>query len=348
VIRVRTLTDGGQSAEDVAAELVAFLGVAHESLDLALYDVRLPGPVGDTVAGALRAAQARGVAVRIVFNRPGGTPAHVIPPPPSTRPDVLETLGVPVRAVPGDPDLMHHKFAVRDAHTVWTGSANWTLDSWTRQENVLVQVESAGVAADFRRVFDDLWARQEVDGSGDQDAAPTLVDGVPVRAWFSPGRGPELSHRIAKAIGAAHRRVRIASPVLTAGPILGTLAEVTAERRVDVRGVCDWTQLRAVFDQWQANPRSRWKAPLLARVLEDGDFRGKRSAPYAPGAVHDVLHAKVAVADDTVFAGSFNLSRSGEQNAENVLEIRDAGLADRLAAYVDELRERYPDVDPPG
>ncbi len=44
------------------------------------------------------------------------------------------------------------------------------------------------------------------------------------------------------------------------------------------------------------------------------------------------MHAKVTVADDTVFLGSFNLSRSGEENAENVLEIADAALADRLAA----------------
>jgi hypothetical protein len=40
--------------------------------------------------------------------------------------------------------------------------------------------------------------------------------------------------------------------------------------------------------------------------------------------------------------GSFNLSRSGERNAENVLEVRDAGIADRLAAFVDEIRARYP------
>ena len=44
------------------------------------------------------------------------------------------------------------------------------------------------------------------------------------------------------------------------------------------------------------------------------------------------MHAKVTVADDTVFAGSFNLSRSGEMNAENVVELHDAELADRLAA----------------
>jgi phosphatidylserine/phosphatidylglycerophosphate/cardiolipin synthase-like enzyme len=64
--------------------------------------------------------------------------------------------------------------------------------------------------------------------------------------------------------------------------------------------------------------------------------------------VHDFMHAKVVVADDTSFLGSFNLSRSGERNAENVLEIRDPALADRLAGYVDSVRERYPPATPPG
>jgi phosphatidylserine/phosphatidylglycerophosphate/cardiolipin synthase-like enzyme len=82
-------------------------------------------------------------------------------------------------------------------------------------------------------------------------------------------------------------------------------------------------------------------------VLEGAEFTGKRSTPYAPGAVHDYMHAKVTVADDTLFAGSFNLSRSGERNAENVLEIQDAELAERVAAYVDQVRALYPDVAPP-
>ena len=48
------------------------------------------------------------------------------------------------------------------------------------------------------------------------------------------------------------------------------------------------------------------------------------------------MHAKVTVADDVVFAGSFNLSRSGEMNAENVLELHDPELAERLAAFIDD------------
>jgi phosphatidylserine/phosphatidylglycerophosphate/cardiolipin synthase-like enzyme len=58
------------------------------------------------------------------------------------------------------------------------------------------------------------------------------------------------------------------------------------------------------------------------------------------------MHAKVTVADDTVFVGSFNLSRSGEENAENVLEIADAARAERLAEWIDVLRARYPALSP--
>jgi len=57
------------------------------------------------------------------------------------------------------------------------------------------------------------------------------------------------------------------------------------------------------------------------------------------------MHAKVTVADDTVFVGSFNLSHSGELNAENVLELQDAALAERLAAFIDEVRLRYSPLD---
>jgi phosphatidylserine/phosphatidylglycerophosphate/cardiolipin synthase-like enzyme len=90
------------------------------------------------------------------------------------------------------------------------------------------------------------------------------------------------------------------------------------------------------------NGNYTWKAPSLRFLLGRGSFSGKRSTPYAPGAVHDYMHAKVCVCDDRVFVGSFNLSHSGEQNAEDVLEIDNADLAERMARFVDEIRVKYP------
>src|SRR3954454_5383392 len=337
-VEVTTLEDGAQPAEAVAERLVAWLAAARSSLDLALYDVRLPGPVGDAVRDALQAAMARGVRVRLAYNdgQPAPGPRPFEPPPPSTRPAVLEATGIPLREIPGWRHLMHHKYVVRDELAVWTGSTNWTLDSWTRQENVLATVAHPLVAAAYARDFTQLWDKGKVGVSGNFDA-PAAAG---ARPWFTPGRGRELSHRIAERIGAARPRVRIATPLVTAAPILAALNEALSEGR-DIAGICDATQVRQVFHQWSQNPRSEWKAPLLARALTT--FRGKPSTPYAPGSLHDFMHAKVTVADDVVFLGSFNLSRSGETNAENVLEMEDPALAERLAAWIDHLRSRYPD-----
>ena len=62
---------------------MAFLDEARDSLDLALYDVRLPGEPGDLVAAALRTAADRGVAVRIAYN--ADHDERVFPPPAADR-----------------------------------------------------------------------------------------------------------------------------------------------------------------------------------------------------------------------------------------------------------------------
>ena len=252
---------------------------------------------------------------------------------------------MPHKAISGIPDLMHHKYVVRDSETVWTGSMNWTNDSFSVQENVVAVVESADVAAAYTEDFEQLWTTGIVEQSGFVDPHTLNVDGTPVRVWFTPGHGEDLSARIARAICRAKRRVRIASPVVTTGAVLGALAQVVSEGKLDVAGVVDQTQLRGVVFQWSRNGNIFWKLPLLQRALADG-FTGKRSQAWRPdGGIHDFMHAKVTVTDDTVFVGSYNLSRSGELNAENVLEIESAELADQVASYVDEVRVLYPAVD---
>jgi phosphatidylserine/phosphatidylglycerophosphate/cardiolipin synthase-like enzyme len=339
-LTLRTLTDGGQSAAEVGGWIADYLDGAERSLDLAQYDFHLDGDARDLVAGAIERAAGRGVRIRFAFNVDHRNPIPV-PPPPEPDVQLIATLPIESKAVAGVPDLMHHKYVVRDGTSVWSGSMNWSVDSFTRQENVVVTVDSAPLAAAFADDFEQVWTRDEVEHTGFVE--PTWHDGV--RAWFTPGHGDDLSHRIAKRIGSARRRVRICSPVITTGPVLGTLAEVVSEGRIDVAGCVDQTQIRSVVYQWTQDGAISWKLPLLERVMA-GEFAGKPSTPWEPeGSLHDFMHAKVTVADDTVFVGSFNLSRSGEKNAENVLEIEDADVAGELAAFIDGVRARYPHVD---
>jgi len=223
---------------------------------------------------------------------------------------------------------------------------NWTDDSWSRQENVIFTVESSELGTAFLEDFEQLWAKDLVEETGFVAPRRLHVDGLLIRPWFTPGYGEDLSARIAGAIGRAKQRVRICSPVITAAPVLATLAQLVAEGKLDVAGCLDAPQIQGVVYQWHENGNVAWKLPLLERVVA-GRFTGKPSTPYGLGTVHDFMHAKIVVADDVVFMGSFNLSRSGEQNAENVLEIHDPALAEHLSTYVDEVRRRYPPVQLP-
>jgi len=339
-IQLRTLTDGGQKPPEIAHAVAEFLDAAERSLDLAQYDFNLGPETREIVAGAIQAAAKRGVAVRIIYNVDHGNPIPV-PPPPEPDVQLIASLGVPEKAIAGIPDLMHHKYVVRDGESVWTGSMNWTDDSWSRQENVVLTIDSAELAKAFTLDFEELWTTGEVERSGFAEPRPVEVDGTRARPWFTPGFADALTHRIAKKIGHAER-IRICSPVITSAPILATLAQRIADGRGDIAGCVDATQVDDVVRQWRQEPNAAWKLPLLQRVL-GGQFSGKRSEPWDPvGSVHDFMHAKLVVADDVVFVGSFNLSHSGEKNAENVVELASPELAEQLAAYADRIRALYP------
>ena len=336
------LEDGAQSAEGTAGMLAAFIAEAARTLEIAIYDLQLEGAAAQSLLDAVRGAAARGVQVRVVFNwEPAPREQNPLPPPGRVDWELVKAFGVPFHPVKGVPDLMHHKYVVRDGAAVWSGSANWTTDSWTREENVIVRVLSAEIAAAFGEDFEELWQTEEVRASGKFSAPWCELPGYRIRPFFAPGRGQKMSHEIAHRIATATRRVRIASPVLTSGPVLGTLAELLKSPRCGLSGVYDRTQMEEVKRQWSRQSLSAWKLAAFAAVEGSGLFSSKVTTPYAPGSVHDFMHAKMTVADDTVFVGSYNLSHSGESNAENVLEIESAAAADLCAAFIDRVAARY-------
>jgi phosphatidylserine/phosphatidylglycerophosphate/cardiolipin synthase-like enzyme len=339
------LTDGGQSPDVVLERLVAFIDAARTSLDIAIYDAHLDDGAGGRVITALDEAEARGVKVRAVYNDEHRRAVPV--PPPPTGPSTLASLAaaIPSTAIPGIPDLMHNKYMVRDGDTVWTGSTNWTIDSWTGMENVIVVVPSADLAAAFTQDFEQLWTRRHVEGTGGFDDEPAHVtfagEPLTVRALFAPGRGRAIGHLVGRRIATARARVRICSPVLTSGPILSTLAEVLDDAQSDVLVTLDGPQMREVMAQWERDGRAAWKRPLVERILASGRVALKRSRPFQAGPPRDYMHAKVVVCDDIVLTGSYNLSHSGEMNAENLLEIQSTPFADDCAGFCERVHARY-------
>jgi phosphatidylserine/phosphatidylglycerophosphate/cardiolipin synthase-like enzyme len=93
--------------------------------------------------------------------------------------------------------------------------------------------------------------------------------------------------------------------------------------------------------QWHGVPSNHWKIPALQEIIARAGLIGKNSTPYSPTGRHDFMHNKVLVIDDTVITGSYNFSRSAQFNAENILFIESAPLAESYSVYIDHLKQKY-------
>jgi phosphatidylserine/phosphatidylglycerophosphate/cardiolipin synthase-like enzyme len=351
-ITVTFLEQDAQPPTAIAALLAEFLTAARTSLHLAIYDFRLSAATAAPVVKALRDRAAAGVEVRIAYDagKPN-VPFHQVgaDPAPVGTADFVKQIGpgIASRAITGGdpqlPKLMHHKYVIRDGRTptgvVWTGSTNFTDDSWTIQENNIIRIESPELCTYYETDFDELWSRGDIATTGAHDTGTVRLDGKSVGVAFAPGEGRAIDHDVAHRIAAARRRIKVCSMLLTSGAILGALGDALHHGRVaEYGGIHDRTQMESVFDQWRGTP-AEWKIAAFAQVANG--LAGKRSTPYTPGGRHDFMHNKVVVCDDTVITGSYNLSHSATENAENVLIVQDAELAERYNAYIDRLVQRY-------
>jgi phosphatidylserine/phosphatidylglycerophosphate/cardiolipin synthase-like enzyme len=369
--QLAAITGQALAAADIFA---GFIEGATASLDIAIYDFRLlPGALTDRITGAVRDAAGRGVTVRLAYDKTqetgdsatlkafgdaGGDPA-----PTGTHLFIAHAFGqhefnehaalpgVQVRAIteeaidPGH-QIMHQKYIVRDAGTldaaVLMGSANFTTDAWGIQENnVLVITGDEELAAAYERDFTDLWTTQKLTGTGAGDAGDVTIGGTAISYSFAPGEGKATEAAIAALITAATRRIRVASMVLSSPAIMAALMDQINAGR-DVAGIYDGPEMAEVAKEWGKATASAASAQHLALWQQLAPhLTAKPSVPFTPDGLHNFMHNKVVVADDTVSTGSFNLSANATKNAENVLRITSTDLAGQYAAYVDGLVQRY-------
>jgi phosphatidylserine/phosphatidylglycerophosphate/cardiolipin synthase-like enzyme len=345
------LAEGEQRAEDVANRLAAFIRGAQRSLDIAIYDFRLSPPLRAIIMGALQDRAAVGVRIRIVYDADKPAAPNLLAgmdPAPGGTGAFVQGLGFPWRRIDSQ-KLMHEKYIVRDAGlpngSVWTGSANFTDDSWTLQEGNLLTFAAPDLALAYARDFDDLWNAGTIVGTGDFDVAPTTVrfggQPVAVQVLFSPGRGVAIDDDIAQIVAGAQRRVRICSMLLNSGALLNALLDVLHAGQVPVDGIYDRTQMASVLQQWQEIPHNHWKIRAIEEIVQTAHLVGKNSTPYSPTGRHDFMHAKILLVDDTVITGSYNFSRSAELNAENILLMHSGALAEAYSQMIDHLQQKY-------
>jgi phosphatidylserine/phosphatidylglycerophosphate/cardiolipin synthase-like enzyme len=243
--------------------------------------------------------------------------------------------------------LMHHKFIVRDGVSVWTGSLNLTDDAFALMENNVVQVHSPEIAQYYAADFAELWQKENFENTGEIKTTPVPLSfagkSATVRVMFAPGCGLAIDEEVARRVRNAQRRVRICSLLINSGTLIGALQSLLDTGRVKVDGIYDRTQMTDVYRQWREVPQNHWKVPALQDVIARAKLAGKNSTPYSPTGRHDFMHNKVLVIDDTVVTGSFNFSRSAQFNAENILFIESAALAEQYSAYIDHLIVKYRD-----
>ncbi len=337
-------------AQAVAAALAGFIQSARKSVHIAAYHFALKDPalIAPIKAALTDRAQA-GVEVQIgyYFEHKGDPRASGGVSTPTGTEDFLGTvtdgLDVQLRPIRGS-HLMHSKYVVRDGHTaqaaVWTGSTNFTDGAWKSMENNILRIDSADLCAYYENDFAELWKNEDIKGSGagSLDSGTTTIGGAAVGVMFSPGRGPQMDQMIASEISAATRRIKVSSMVLSSATILGALADaVTHEQVKEFGGIYDIPETTGALKQATGG------TPQLFAQIQP-HLVGKASRHYnpkQPDADYDYMHNKIVVCDDVVITGSFNFSRAATMNAENVLAIRDQGLADQYSAYIDKLVAIY-------
>jgi phosphatidylserine/phosphatidylglycerophosphate/cardiolipin synthase-like enzyme len=274
--------------------LVGDINLANQSVDMAMYNFSLP-EVGDAL---IHAAQ-RGLAVRMVVDSDAQDGIEL---------QRLKNTGIKIL---GDrrESLMHNKFVIIDRTTVWTGSLNLTYSGSMDDENVLVEIRSTELAANYLSKFNEMFNN---DKFGPDSRAKTIntrfiFAGIPVENYFSPE--DKISSRLVSLIGKAQKSVHVLAYSFTQDRLADALIKAD-KNGVDVRGV---------FDEESTGSNQGADFPRLKKAGLDVKLDGE------PG----LMHIKAIIIDGkTVAFGSYNYTASAENyNDENVLIITDPVLA---------------------
>jgi phosphatidylserine/phosphatidylglycerophosphate/cardiolipin synthase-like enzyme len=354
-------------AKKIAQLFSDFVSQAHQSIHIAIYDFRLEEPEAQIVIDALNEAAESRIDVRVAYFQPNKK--HISPSEfalygsdPAPGPDEeffwrfhkdipfkaiagIEELppGVPAMPIEGGSHLMHSKYIIRDglssSAAVWTGSANFTTDAWSIQDNNIVILKSQDIAGNYATDFAELWETGRIAGTGKNDHGETKIDDVDTDVDFAPGDGIAMDANIASQISNATKEIMLASMVISSGTVLGAIIDAL-RHGVKVSGVYDGPQMSHIIKEWERGAAGQAKIAQWDAIKDY--LVAKHSTPYKETGPHDFMHNKILVVDQQiVVTGSYNFSKNATRNAENIITLYDEAIARQYEQYIEELISKY-------
>lgn len=310
--------------------LIAYINRAKSTIDFTMYNFVETNL--SSVSGALNAAHARGVQVRVIFDGAANNTGI------QNLDAGIKKIGSPTGATYG---LMHNKFIVFDAFTsdpmdalVWTGSTNLTDGQVNLDPNSVIIVQDKSLAITYTLEFNEMFGSTSAIpslanakfGPDKMDNTPHLfeIGGRKVECFFSPSDG--TNDKIISTIEGADHNMRIGTMLITRSDLAYAI-----EDAVNIKSVT--TQILVNSEgQCSATVWSLLKTLLGNDMTEDDKAAG-------------IWHHKFMIADEgtssdpTLLVGCHNWSNSANnKNDENTLIIVDDTLAN---IYYQAFKQRF-------
>lgn len=324
-------------------QILAFIERAKNdrwALDIAIYEYELTA-----IVDAVNAAQARGVAVRVIYHAKAGDK--------QTLENIASLKKIPVASKRArvTARIFHNKFIVLSkintagehvCQAVMCGSTNFTENAVYRQANVVHIADDKAVTASYLTLFDLIWNdAEDVSATRRWITENNRMDpGNALFAGFSPRSGGSDLAEFIRVIRGADKDLLFATAFMLPEPILNALLG-SAHDDVLRYGI---QNTKSRITGFHADRSAEFTATALLTSGLEGwvkeGLKGQRG--------HMLVHLKAIVANFTtdapiIISGSHNLSAAASSgNDENYLIIRgDRDLADRYGLEILRFYEHY-------
>ena len=285
--------------------VVADVNTARNSIDITSFDLNLPSFVN-----AIVTASQHGVQVRVVVDGVNGTQKRSASESPTKQAlDATQTLtGAGITVVNGgrSSGLMHDKIIIIDGKILYMGSWNMSYNDTFRNNNNLLRITNPTLIANYQAKFNELFVDKKF-GTHAQVGAQTpqlTINGVQVENYFSPV--DNVMDKLVAYVQGAQKSVRFMIFTYTDATLANAMI-ARYQAGVDMKGVIE-----------DRGASQGAMVPLFcAKVPVEVD-----------GNKYTMHHKVIVIDESTVITGSFNFTKSADQeNDDNVLIIHNPDLA---------------------